>query len=256
MIARLDLFRSAAVLAGVVAMTAAPLAAAADAELEAVRAKVVEKFSMIDPENVTRSPIDGWYQIQSGPIVAYVSADGRYLMQGDLIDLDAGVNLSDASRDEARRELFAGVGDDQFITFTPENVKHSVVVFTDVGCGYCRRLHAEIDEYLANGIEVRYMLYPRNGPASKEWKTSEEVWCASDRRAALTAAKLDRDFESSECDASAVQDHYVLGRDVGLSGTPAIVLESGRLIGGYMPPDALAAELDGSEPQARARQSD
>lgn len=253
MIARPNLSRFAAVFACVLAMTAAPLAAAADAELEAVRAKVAEKFDMIEPGDVTESPIEGWYQIQKGPIVAYVSADGRYLLQGDLIDMDAGINLTDASRDETRRELFAGVGDDEFITFSPDNVKHSVVVFTDVGCTYCRRLHAEIDEYLANGIEVRYMLYPRNGPASREWKTSEDVWCASDRQAALTAAKLDRSFETSECDASVIQDHYVLGRDVGLSGTPAIVLESGRLIGGYMPPDALAAELESSEPQARAR---
>lgn len=253
MIARPDFFRAAAVFTAAVAVLAAPLVASADAELEAVRAKVAEKFSMIEPEDVTAGPIDGWYQIQKGSIVAYVSADGRYLLQGDLIDLDAGVNLTDASRDEARRELFADIDDDQFITFSPENVKHSVFVFTDIGCGYCRRLHAEIDEYLANGIEVHYLLYPRNGPASQEWKTSEEVWCASDRQAALTAAKLDRSFESSECDASAVQQHYVLGRDVGLSGTPAIVTESGRLIGGYMPPEALAAELEGSEPQARAR---
>ncbi len=253
MIARPKFFRSAALLAGALAVTAVPQPAAADAELEAVRAKVAEKFSMIEPEDVTPSPIDGWYQIQKGSIVAYVSADGRYLMQGDIIDLDAGINLTDASRDEARRELFAGLDDDEFITFSPDNVKHSIVVFTDVGCGYCRRLHAQIDEYLANGIEVRYLLYPRNGPASKEWKTSEEVWCASDRQAALTAAKLDRDFDSNECDASAIQAHYVLGRDVGLSGTPAIVLENGRLIGGYMPPDALAAELDSSEPQASAR---
>lgn len=253
MTARSDFFRSVAVLAGAVAVTAVPITAAADAELEAVRAKVAEKFDMIAPEDVTAAPIDGWYTIQKGSIVAYVSADGRYLMQGDLIDMDAGINLTDASRDEARRELLAGLDDDEYITFSPDDVKHSVVVFTDVGCTYCRRLHAEIDEYLANGIEVRYMLYPRNGPASREWKTSEEVWCASDRRAALTAAKLDRSFDSSECDASAVQEHYVLGRDVGLSGTPAIVLENGRLIGGYMPPDALAAELDSSEPQARAR---
>jgi thiol:disulfide interchange protein DsbC len=105
-------------------------------------------------------------------------------------------------------------------------------------------LHSQIDEYLANGIEVRYLLYPRGGPASAAWNTSEAVWCARDRGEALTLAKLDREFESSSCDASIVQDHYVLGQEVGLAGTPAIVLDDGELIAGYMPPDALKMRLE------------
>lgn len=218
--------------------------AAADDKLEAVRASISEKFEVIEPQHVNASPIDGWYMIQKGSIIAYVSDDGRYLLQGDLIDLDAGVNLTDASRDAARRTLMADVSDDQVIAFSPAEVKHTITVFTDIGCTYCRRLHSQIDEYLAEGIEVRYMLYPRNGPASREWNTSEEVWCASDRNGALTAAKLDRKFETSACDASIIQDHYLLGQEIGLSGTPAIVLADGTLIGGYMPPDALSHQLE------------
>ena len=102
-------------------------------------------------------------------IIAYVSADGRYLLQGDLIDLDKQINLSEQTRTEARRKLMSKVGDDQVITFSPAEVKHRVTVFTDVDCTYCRKLHSEIDAYLANGIEVRYVLYPRNGPASPSW---------------------------------------------------------------------------------------
>lgn len=218
--------------------------AAADDKLEAVRASISEKFEVIEPQHMNASPIDGWYMIQKGSIIAYVSDDGRYLLQGDLIDLDAGVNLTDASRDAARRTLMADVSDDQVIAFSPAEVKHTITVFTDIGCTYCRRLHSQIDEYLAEGIEVRYMLYPRNGPASREWNTSEEVWCASDRNGALTAAKLDRKFETSACDASIIQDHYLLGQEIGLSGTPAIVLADGTLIGGYMPPDALSHQLE------------
>ena len=97
---------------------------------------------------------------------------------------------------------------------------------------------------LENGIEVRYFLYPRGGPASRSWNTSEEVWCSKDRGDALTQAKLDRKFETTSCDASAVSDHYVIGQEVGLNGTPAIVLDDGELIGGYLPPDALRMRLD------------
>ncbi len=220
------------------------VAVADEAELQAVRTKISEMFESVDAEDINASPIDGWYTIQRGSVVAYVSADGRYLMQGDLIDLDLQINLTEISRNEARRDLLATLEDDRSIMFSPAEVKHTVTVFTDVDCGYCRKLHSEIDGYLDKGIEVRYLLYPRNGPASKAWSTSEDVWCARDRNAALTAAKLDRDFETAKCDASVVTDHYALGRDIGLSGTPAIVFEDGTLVGGYVPPAALAMRLE------------
>ena len=215
-----------------------------DPELDAVRQKVGEMFDMIKPEHVSNSPVDGWYTIHTGSIVAYISADGRYLLQGDLVDLDNQVNLSENVRTDARRKLMASVTDDQTILFTPEEIKYSVSVFTDVDCTYCRRLHSQIDQYLEHGIQVRYLMYPRNGPASRAWSTAEDVWCASDRQSALTMAKLDRDFPTANCDASAIQEHYVMGRDVGLNGTPAIVLEDGTLIGGYLEPDQLIATLE------------
>ena len=128
--------------------------------------------------------------------------------------------------------------------FAPEQVEYSVSIFTDVDCTYCRRLHAQIQDYLAHGIEVRYLLFPRGGPASSSWNTAEEVWCSADRANALTLAKLGRDFESSSCDATMVQNHYTMGQEVGLSGTPAIVLDDGELIAGYLPPDALKMRLE------------
>ena len=222
----------------------ASAAAAEDAELQAVRTKISTTFESVAAENINPSPIDGWYTIQKGSVVAYVSADGRYLLQGDIIDLEKQVNLTEISRNDARRDLVASLEDERSIMFSPAEVKHTVTVFTDVDCTYCRKLHSEIDDYLEQGIQVRYVLYPRNGPASKAWSTSEDVWCARDRNAALTAAKLDRSFETAKCDASVVTEHYTLGRDIGLSGTPAIVFEDGTLVGGYLPPAALSMRLE------------
>ena len=228
----------------VIAMPAQLVAAEDGAELAKVRETVGEMFAMIEPEDVSASPVPGWYTIQKGSLVAYISGDGRYLLQGDLIDLDNQVNLSEVARNDSRRELMASVTDDQTIMFSPEEVKHTVTVFTDIDCTYCRRLHNQINDYMALGIQVRYLLYPRNGPASRAWNTSEEVWCSTDRGNALTLAKLDKEFPTASCDASAVQEHYAIGRDVGLSGTPAIVLEDGTLIAGYLPPDQLKARLE------------
>jgi thiol:disulfide interchange protein DsbC len=219
-------------------------AADADPKLEAVRAKISSMFSSIDPEHVSKSPIDGWYTVQKGSIVAYISDDGRYLLQGDLIDLDQQVNLSELSRTDARRQLVSSLADEDAILFSPAEVKHSVTVFTDIDCTYCRKLHNEIEQYLEQGIAVRYVLYPRNGRSSRAWSTSEDVWCSADRGSALTAAKLDRKFETSSCDASMISRHYKLGQDVGLNGTPAIVFDDGTMIAGYMPAAQLSVRLN------------
>jgi len=225
--------------------------AADDARLEAVRTKISAMFDEIGAENVNESPVDGWYTVHKGSIVAYVSEDGRYLLQGDLIDLDNQLNLSEQTRNDARKQLMSSISDDETIMFSPVDARFRVTVFTDVDCTYCRKLHSEIDEYLAQGIAVRYILYPRNGPASKAWNVSEDVWCARDRNRALTAAKLDRDFETQKCDASAVTRQYMLGQDIGLTGTPAIVFDDGTLVSGYLPPAALASRLQLSKQLAK-----
>ncbi len=218
-------------------------------ELAVVRAKVSGLFDEIKPEHVFPGPIDGWYTIRKGAIIAYISSDGRYLMQGDLIDLDDQVNLSENERNNARSDMMSAIPDANTIVFSPENVKYRVSVFTDVDCTYCRRLHSQIDQYMAQGIEVRYLLYPRNGPTSASWATAEKVWCAKDHNTALTLAKQDKEFAAPSCDSATVSQHYAAGQDVGLRGTPAIVFEDGTLVSGYLPPNQLAMRLAASATQ-------
>ncbi len=232
-------------LAPICGLLLSPALAAEPEEVPAEeRERIAEMFESILPEHVKPSPVDGWYTIQKSSVVAYITTDGHYLLQGDLIDLEQQVNLTEANRTDARRDVMSAIADDQVITFSPAEVKYSVSIFTDVECTYCRRLHSQMDEYLAHGIEVRYLLYPRSGPASRSWITAEEVWCSADRASALTMAKLDKKFETSACDASIVQDHYVMGQEVGLTGTPAIIFEDGELLAGYLPPDALRLRLE------------
>jgi len=224
-------------------------AADVDAQFEQARARIVAAIDFIGPEHVSPSPIDGWYAVQKDSFFGYASADGRHFFLGDLFDLDKMVNLSEVNRTEARRVLVNALEDKDTILFSPTEVEHSVTVFTDVDCGYCRKLHAQIDEYKNQGIAVRYVLYPRNGPASRAWSTSEDILCASDRGRALTAAKLGQEFETAKCDTSMLTRHYTLGRDIGLSGTPAIVLENGTLIGGYVQPQELKMRIAAAAPR-------
>lgn len=231
---------------GLTALVATAISADSDAELAAVQAKVSGLFSEIKPEHVFPSEIDGWYTVRKGAIVAYISADGRYLLQGDMIDLDTQVNLTEQDRNQARVEMLAELPEDQMIVFSPDEVKHTVSIFTDIDCTYCRRLHNQIDDYLAQGIEIRYLLYPRSGPATSSWTKAEQVWCAKDRNEALTLAKLDKDFQPGDCDPSIISTHYAMGQEVGLRGTPAIVLEDGTLVSGYLPPLQLTEALSAS----------
>lgn len=217
------------------------------AELQKVRDTVAGRFAEIEPEEVFASPIKGWYTIRKGAIVAYISGDGRYLLQGDMIDLENNSNLTEKSRNDARVAMMAAVPDEDLIVFSPDVVKHSVSVFTDIDCTFCRRLHSQIKDYLARGIQIRYFLYPRSGPNSPSWTKAEKVWCADDRNEALTLAKLDKEYPTHACDASIVNTHYMIGQDIGLRGTPAIVLHDGTLFSGYLPPDQLEHAIVASE---------
>ena len=233
-----------AVLLASIAILSGPALAAGDAEeLANVRETVSGMFSGIDQDDIFPSDIDGWYTIRKGAIIAYISGDGRYLLQGDLIDLVEQVNLSEKDRNDARVKMMTSVPDADVIVFSPDNVRHTVSVFTDIDCTFCRRLHNQIDEYMEEGIAVRYFLYPRNGPTSESWAKAEDVWCSDDRNGALTAAKQDAQFQTRECDSSIVSSHYSIGQDVGLRGTPAIVLEDGTMFSGYLPPKQLSEAI-------------
>ncbi len=209
------------------------------AELQKVRETVSEQFAEIDPQEIFESPIEGWYTIRKGAVIAYISADGRYLLQGDMIDLQDNSNLTEQARNDARVVMLSAVPDEDLIIFSPDKVQHSVSIFTDIDCTFCRRLHSQIDDYMDQGIEIRYFLYPRNGPTSPSWAKAENVWCADNRNEALTLAKLDKEYPTHTCDSSIVSNHYLIGQDVGLRGTPAIVLDDGTLFSGYLPPAKL-----------------
>ncbi len=212
--------------------------------LERARAKAVATFNEVKPQDVQPTPVAGWFSISKGTLIAYISGDGKYLLQGDLIDIDNEISLTEVARNEARLKMMEAVPDEDTIIFAPKEVKHVLSVFTDVDCPYCQRFHSQIDEYLAEGIEVRYFMYPRNGPGSEAWTKAEHVWCAADQQEALTLAKLGREFESRSCDVSIINEHYALGQDIGLRGTPALVLEDGTLISGYVPPAELSARIE------------
>jgi len=218
---------------------AAPAFAEAPAAIEARLKQVLPELQI---DSVTETPVPGVYEVMLGSQVIYVSRDGRYMMQGRLIDLETREDLTEPRRSAARKQAVDQVGEDRMVIFAPDKPKHTVTVFTDIDCGYCRKLHREIDSYLKAGIRVRYLFYPRAGEGSASFKEAVSVWCADDRLQAMTDAKAGKPVAAKTCE-NPVIDHMQLGESIQISGTPAIVLESGDLVPGYVPADRLAAML-------------
>ncbi|MGJ8662306.1 MAG: thioredoxin fold domain-containing protein, partial [Marinicella sp.] len=142
-----------------------------------------------------------------------------------------------------RKELLAKMGDSQRINFYPENMEHHVTVFTDIDCGYCRKLHAEMTQYNDLGIGISYLFFPRAGLQSASFDKAVNVWCATDQQQAMTLAKAGETVEPQKCD-NPITDHYKAGLSSGVSGTPALVLDNGMIMPGYLPPQQLKQRLD------------
>src|SRR5689334_7041256 len=198
-------------------------------------------------EELHNSPIPGVYELARGTEIAYVSEDGKYAIDGDLYELGTNKNLTETTRRAERTKLLASVPESQMVVFSPKDPKYTVSVFTDVDCTYCRKLHSQIAEYNRLGIKVRYLFFPRTGPDTESWARAEAVWCAANRSEALTRAKRGEELNKPKsCSSTPVAREYQLGEDVGVRGTPAIVLENGEMLPGYVPPAQLAAHLKGN----------
>ena len=222
-------------------------ALAASAELGE---KLVASLEALNPDlevlSVSESGIDGVLLVElAGGGLLYGTADGRHVIEGSLYRLgDEGiVNLTEQRRAVKRRQLLASLDAEDMVIFSPDGQpKASVAIFTDVDCSYCRKLHLEMDEINALGIEVRYLAFPRAGPGSRSFEKIVSAWCAKDAQQAITELKMGRSIPDRSC-ANPVMDQYALGQAMGVTGTPAIITEEGALLPGYVPAAELAVAL-------------
>jgi thiol:disulfide interchange protein DsbC len=212
------------------------------ADEDAVRSALSKAMPSVKLDSIKPSEIKGVFEVMVGANVFYVSEDGKYLLQGHLVDLALRTDLTEERLSGARKASLEKVGEQNMIIFKPKIGKYMVSVFTDIDCGYCRKLHSEIDQYLAEGITVRYLFYPRAGKGSDSYKKAISVWCADDRNTALTEAKKGTAPKEKTCD-NPVDQHMQLAQDFGAQGTPLIVTQKGNVLPGYVPAKQLAEAL-------------
>lgn len=217
--------------------------AAAVADRAADEAAIRESLDQISPESIEPTPVPGVYEVVVGPHIVYMSADGRYMFQGSLIDVSTRQSLTEPRRRQAVKAVIDRVSEDKMIIYEPKKTKHTITVFTDIDCGYCRKLHNEMQSYLDAGIRVRYMFFPRAGVGSESYKKAIAVWCSDDRKAALTAAKNQKPIDMKTC-PNPIDEHMQLVEKLGARGTPFIVFENGETQPGYAPAAQMARLLD------------
>lgn len=230
----------------------APLVQAQDAasEIEAIRALLTSTQPGMEVRSIEASPIAGLYEvgIQNGQTL-YVSADARYLIPGDLYEAGSEglINLGEERRNVLRSERIGALDEADMIIFPAEGEKlATLTVFTDVDCPYCRQLHGEIETLNGYGITVRYLAFPRTGLDTETHYKMISTWCAEDRKAMFTAAKRGGEVPEADCQ-NPVAEHFLLGQELGVTGTPALVFEDGTLLPGYIPAETLANYLLGDE---------
>ena len=215
----------------------------ATADENSVKKALATAMPSVKIDSIKPSEINGLFEVTMGANIYYVSDDGKYLLQGRLVDLATRTDLTESKMSGTRKLALEKLVQDKMIVFKPKIAKYKVTVFTDIDCGYCRKLHSEIDQYLAQGITIQYLFYPRAGKGSDSYNKAISVWCSSDRNAALTAAKKDQTLPAKTCE-NPVDEHMKLAEEFDVKGTPMIVTEKGNVFPGYLPAKQLVEALE------------
>lgn len=239
-------------LAAMLAATPLLVHAAEPSADAAARKAMHELVPQAKIDAVEAAPMTGFRQVIVGGQMVYVSDDGKFLLQGTLYDTSQKRDLTSARLALDTRDKLAAVPANEHIAFAPSGKpKFKITVFTDLDCGYCRKMHSEIAEYNKRGIEVDYLFFPRSGIGTPSYDKAVSVWCAKDRKAAFTAAKSGKNPAPLKCD-NPVAEEFTLGTQIGVNGTPTVLAADGTKIGGYLPPEQMLQRLQSLDKTSQA----
>jgi thiol:disulfide interchange protein DsbC len=213
----------------------------ADDAINELKQALSKRLPQFEVTNIDSTPIEGVYQVIIGGQVIYMTRDARYMIDGNLVDLATKKNYSEDAMSSIRLSEIEKLGEGDMIVYSPETIRHTITVVTDIDCPYCRRLHSEMDQYMDSGVKVRYIFMPLKGQG--DYRTTVSVWCAKDQNEALDMAKAGAELEAKDCD-NPIDEHLKIARKLGVRGTPAIILEDGSMLPGYVPAKKLVTELD------------
>jgi len=197
-------------------------------------------------ELIEPSPIPGIYAVYYGDLQPiYVTQDGSFFIYGDIykININSISNITEKSVAERRKLILQNIPTEELISFKSSNEQFSVIVFTDVDCGYCRKLHNQIDEYNSLGISINYAAFPRSGLGTSAFTKMVGAWCSDNPKDSMTKLKNNSPLDISFCENQPVSKQYIIGKKLGVDGTPAIFSMDGEMFPGYIEPEELLLRL-------------
>ena len=197
-------------------------------------------------ESIEPSSLKGIYKVYYGDLQPiYVSEDGNFFIYGDMYKIGSNdiTNLTKEEIKGRRSDILDSIPADELIIFKSNNELVSITVFTDVDCGYCRKLHSQIDEYNQAGITIKYAAFPRSGIGTQTFTKMVGAWCSEDPKQAMTDLKNDKKMNLDFCEEQPIARHYIIGQKLGINGTPAIITPDGDLIPGYVSPEELLLQI-------------
>lgn len=236
------LFAAVIIAASAVVLGLSAVQAEGNEDIDRVRAELLKMIPAATTAEITPSPIAGVYRVEVSGNFAFAYVDGDYVLFGDLYNTKEQVNLGEQARNERMAGMIKDVPVNEMIVFGPDKPKRTITVFTDIDCGYCRKLHREVPQLTEAGIQVRYLAFPRAGIGSDSYKKYVSVWCSDDQQTAMTSAKAGESVSPASCE-NPIADSYNLGQRVGVSGTPTIIFDDGRVTPGYIPYERLIRQL-------------
>lgn len=216
--------------------------ASAEQTPETLATEKFEKLLRMSVLSVADSPVDGVLQVMTERGLFYVTEDAKFLLHGRIYNLDEGMRNETEEALSVVRVAGLEKFKDDVIEFKAKDEKYAITIFTDITCGYCRKLHNQIDDYNAKGITVRYLAFPRGGLGSQSYDDLVSIWCATDPQAAMTNAKAGGSVSSKECETS-IAEQFAFAQQVGISATPSMIMADGSLEPGYRPPEQLLQVL-------------
>jgi thiol:disulfide interchange protein DsbC len=214
---------------------------------ERVLKRMLELAPEIVVDEIVPTRIPGLYELRIGPRIVYVTGNGRYLIQGSIVDMQTRKNLTEPSGRSATVKALETLGEDNMLVSGPKESKHTVTVFTDIDSGSSRQLHRELQKYHKKGIRIRYLFFPRAGLLSPSYTKAVSIWCSQDAMGAMDSAARGEEVKKRDC-PNPIAGHMLLGEQIGVTTTPTLVLPDGRVLPGYVAPDPLSDYLQNMRP--------
>lgn len=197
----------------------------------------MEKLGFSSKEiTIENNPVKGLKSVTTPDGIFYVTDDGKFLTQGPIYNLEGSEPVNIANSNNLK--LMKSIEKDAIVYQAP-NEKYVISVFTDYTCHYCKLLHENINQYLDAGISVHYFAFPRAGADSEVGKNMQSIWSVVDRKAAFEDAYKGNKISPANSMIPYVTQQFNVGKKLGISGTPALVLPDGQLVSGYVPANKL-----------------